>query len=135
MSVATGTAIYGRLNADTALASLGCTGVYYGLAPVSASPPFITIGVSDGTDTRVFGAKATAQERWVIKAWDHGNSHKRITQMMDRVDALLDEFDLVAGGGTVMCCRRIGPLPDLVEDDNGVLFRQAGARYEVEVRA
>ncbi len=135
MSAASGSAIYARLNGDSTLTGLGCTGVYYALAPVTATPPFITIQIADGSDTRVFGAKATAQERWAIKAWDHGNSHKRITQMLDRVDVLLDEYDLVVGGGTAMCCRRIARLPDLVEDDNGVLFRQAGARYELEVRA
>lgn len=135
MSTATGSALYARLSGDATLTGLGCTGIYYALAPQSASMPYVTVTLGDGTDSRVFGARATVQERWVIQAWDSGNSHKRATQMMERVDALLDEYDLVVAGGTAMCCRRIGALPDLVQDDNGVLYRQAGARYELEVRA
>jgi hypothetical protein len=135
MSSSAGSAIYARLANDATLASLGCTGVYYGIAPMTATPPFVTIQLAEGTDTRVFGARATVQERWLVKGWDHGNSHKRAKQLAERADALLDEYDLVVGGGTAMCCRRLGQLPDLTEDDNGVLYRQAGARYEIEVRA
>jgi len=53
----------------------------------------------------------------------------------ERADALLDEYPLAVGGGTVMACRRIGQLPDIAQEENGVTYRQAGARYEVEVRA
>jgi hypothetical protein len=135
VSVAAGSALYARLAGDSTLTSLGCTGIYYVTAPQTASAPYLTIQLADSNDTRVFGAKATEREVWVVKGWDHGNSHKRATQMVERVDALLDEYDLVVGGGTAMCCRRLGRLPDLTEDDNGVLYRQAGARYEIEVRA
>lgn len=135
VSAAAGSAIYSRLAADATLTSLGSTGVYYGVAPQTAVAPYVTIQLADGDDTRVFGARATIRERWLIKGWDSGNSHKRAKQLSDRCDALLDEYDLVVGGGTVMACRRIGQLPDLTEDDNGVLYRQAGGRYELEVRA
>lgn len=135
MSAASGSALYTRLSNDATLASLGSTGVYYGIAPQSAVAPYVTIQLADGDDTRVFGARATIRERWLIKGWDTGNSHKRAKQLADRCDALLDEYDLVVGGGTVMACRRVGQLPDLTEDDNGVLYRQAGSRYELEVRA
>lgn len=135
MSVGAGSAIYARLAGDATLTSLGSTGVYYGVAPQSATPPFVTIQLAEGTDTRVFGARATVQERWLVKGWDHGNSHKRAKQLADRADALLDEFALVVGGGTAMCCRRIGQLPDLIQEDSGVVYRQAGSRFEIEVRA
>ena len=135
MSAASGSAIYSRLNGDATLTSLGCTGVYYGIAPQTASAPFVTIQLFDGDDTRVFGARATIRERWLVKGWTTGNSHKVAKQMSDRCDTLLDEYDLVVGGGTVMACRRIAQLPDLVEDDNGVVYRQAGSRFELEVRA
>lgn len=135
MSVAAGSAIYARLSGDATLTSLGCTGVHYAVAPQQAAYPYVTIQLMDGTDTRVFGARATVQERWAIQAWDTGGSHKRAKQIAERVDALLDEYDLVVGGGTAMNCRRVGELPDIATEDNGVLYRQAGARYELEVRA
>lgn len=135
MSAASGSAIYARLSTDSTLTSLGSTGVYYGIAPQTAVAPFVTIQLADGEDTRVFGARATVKERWLIKGWDTGNSHARAKRLADRCDALLDEYKLVVGGGTVMACRRVGQLPDLTEDDNGVLYRQAGGRYELEVRA
>lgn len=135
MSAAAGSAIYSRLATDTTLTNLGCTGIYYGVAPQTATSPFVTIQLADGEDTRVFGSRATIKQRWLIKGWDEGNSHLRAKRLADRCDALLDEYDLVVGGGTVMACRRIGPLPDLVEDDDGIIYRQAGGRYEIEVRA
>lgn len=135
MSAAAGSAIYARLSGDATLTSLGCTGIFYGVAPQSATAPFVTIQLADGEDTRVFGSRATVKQRWLIKGWDEGNSHLRAKRLADRCDALLDEYALVVGGGTVMACRRIGPLPDLVEDDDGIIYRQAGGRYEIEVRA
>jgi len=135
VSIAAGSAIYSRLSGDSTLTSLGCTGIYYGVAPQGAVSPYVTIQLSDGTDTRVFGARATVREVWIIKGWDTGASHKRAKQLSERVDALLDEYDLVVGGTAAMNCRRIGEMPDLTEDDNGVVYRQAGARYELEVRA
>lgn len=135
MSVAAGSAIYSRLSGDATLTSLGSTGVYYGIAPQGATVPYVTIQLADGSDTRVFGARATVQERWLVKGWDSGPSHKRAKQLADRCDVLLDEYDLVVAGGTAMCCRRIGQLPDLSEEEDGVVYRQAGARYELEVRA
>ncbi len=135
MSAAAGSAIYARLSNDTTLTSLGCTGIFYGVAPQGATSPFVTIQLADGEDTRVFGSRATIKQRWLVKGWDEGNSHLRAKRLADRCDALLDEYALVVGGGTVMACRRIGPLPDLVEDDDGIIYRQAGGRYEIEVRA
>lgn len=134
-SLDTATAIYNRLAGDATLASLGCTGVHYSVAPAGAAYPYVTIQMSDAFDTRVFAGRATTQQRWLVKGWDTGNSHKRAKQIAERCDQLLDEYDLVVGGGTAMFCRRLGELPDLTQDDNGVLYRQAGARYEVEVRA
>lgn len=135
MSAAAGSALYTRLSTDSTLTSLGSTGVYYGVAPQSAKAPFVTIQLSDGEDTRVFGARATVKEFWLVKGWDEGNSHLRAKRLAERCDALLDEYPLVVGGGTVMACRRVGQLPDLIEDENGIVYRQAGGRYELEVRA
>lgn len=135
MSAATATALYGRLTAGTTLTALGCTGVYYGVAPEGTAHPYVTISLVTATDSRVFGAKATTREQWAVQAWDKGASHKRCKQLIDAADALLDEYDLPVGAGTAMCCRRIGELPDLSEESKGVVYRQAGARYELEVRA
>tara|TARA_R110000868_G_scaffold34930_6_gene125581 strand:- start:1055 stop:1462 length:408 start_codon:yes stop_codon:yes gene_type:complete len=135
MSAASGSAIYSRLSGDSALTALGSTGVYYGVAPQSAVAPFVTIQLADGQDSRVFHARATVQERWLVKGWDTGSSHLRATRIYERCDALLDEYALVVGGGTAMACRRVGQLPDLSEVANGVTYRQAGGRYELEVRA
>lgn len=135
MSAATATAIYTRLTSGTALTAIGCTGVHYGVAPEGSQHPYVTIALVSGTDSRVFGAKATVREQWAVQAWDKGASHKRAKQLIDAVDGLLDEYDVPVGAGTAMCCRRIGELPDLSEESKGVVYRQAGARYELEVRA
>lgn len=137
MSTAAGSALYARLSADSTLSSLtgGSASIYYGVAPNYARLPFVTIQLADGDDSRVFGARATIRERWIIKGWCEGSSHLAAKRIADRCDALLDEYDLVVGGATVMACRRIAQLPDLVEDDNGVVYRQAGSRFELEVRA
>jgi hypothetical protein len=135
MSVAVGSALYSRLSADATLTSLGCTGVYYGVAPRSATTPFLTIQLSDGTDSHTFGQRATTRERWIVKGWTSGDSHLVAKQITERADALLDHYDLPVGGGTVMVCRRTGELPDLSESADGVVYRQSGGRYEIEVRA
>lgn len=135
MSIASGSALYIRLANDATLTGLGSTAVYFALSPQGAAYPFITIQTTGSTDTRVFGARATVQERWVVRAWDTGSSHKRAKQMAERADALLDEYDLVVSGGTAMACRRLGELPDLASETDGVMYRQAGATYEIEVRA
>lgn len=135
MSVAAGSAIYARLSGDTQLTTLGCTGIYYGVAPEGARAPYVTIQLAGGDDSRVFGARATVREVWAIKGWDTGASHKRAKQLAERCDALLDEYDLPVGAGTAMNCRRLGELPDLSDEQSGVVYRQAGARYELEVRA
>lgn len=135
MSLAAGSALYARLTAGSSLTALGCTGVFYGVAPAGAALPYVTIQLTEGTDTRVMGARATVRERWAVQAWDSGSSHKRAKQLAEACDALLDEYDLPVGGGTAMALRRLGELPDLSEESNGVVYRQAGARYELEVRA
>jgi len=137
MSAAAGSAIYSRLSGDATLTTLtgGSVAIYYGVAPSQAQAPYVTIQLADGDDTRVFGARATIRERWLVKGWCEGSSHLAAKRIADRVDALLDEYDLVVGGGTAMACRRIAQLPDLSEEENGVVYRQAGARYELEVRA
>lgn len=135
MSAAAGSALYARLSGDATLTSLGCTGIYYGVAPSSAVAPFVTIQLTGGEDSRVFGARAYVRQEWYVKGWCEGHSHLVAKQLAERCDALLDEYDLVVGGGTVMVCRRIGELPDLAEADDGTVYRQAGGRYEIEVRA
>ena len=137
MSDAAGSAIYSRLSGDATLTTLtgGSVAIYYGVAPSQAQAPYVTMQLADGDDTRVFGARATIRERWLIKGWCEGSSHLAAKRIADRVDALLDEYDLVVGGGTAMACRRIAQLPDLSEEENGVVYRQAGGRYELEVRA
>lgn len=136
MSTAAGSALYQRLSTDSTLTTLlGGTAIYYSLAPQKATPPYITIQLADGDDTRVFGARATIRERWMLKGWCTGSSHLLAKQIAGRIDALLDEYDLVVAGGTAMACRRIAQLPDIAQEDNGVVYRQAGARYELEVRA
>lgn len=137
MSAAAGSAIYSRLSGDATLTTLtgGSVAIYYGVAPSQAQAPYVTMQLADGDDTRVFGARATIRERWLIKGWCEGSSHLAAKRIADRVDALLDEYDLVVGGGTAMACRRIAQLPDLSEEENGVVYRQAGGRYELEVRA
>jgi len=137
MSAAAGSAIYSRLSGDATLTTLtgGSVAIYYGVAPSQAQAPYVTMQLADGDDTRVFGARATVRERWLIKGWCEGSSHLAAKRIADRVDALLDEYDLVVGGGTAMACRRIAQLPDLSEEENGVVYRQAGGRYELEVRA
>jgi hypothetical protein len=133
---ALGSALYARLSGDATLTSLGSTGVYQGIAPQGAALPHITIQMADGFDRRVFGARATVVEEWIVKAWDSGASHKRARQLIERVDALLDEDE--AGLGTVtgwrlLNLRRSGQLPDMSEIDQGVVYRSSGARYEIEV--
>lgn len=137
MSAAAGSAIYARLATDTALSALtgGTARIYYAVAPAKAPAPYVVIQMTDGDDSRVFGARATARERWTISGWCEGHSHLPARQIIERVDALLDEYDLVVGGGTAMAMRRIAQLPDMTEEDNGVVYRQAAARYELEVRA
>lgn len=140
-AIATG--IYNRLAGDSgagSLDALGMTAVYQGVAPQGATPPYVTFQLADGTDRRVFGARATIWQDWIVKAWDEGSSHKRAKQLADRVDALLDEGEasLTVAGRTVLSVRRIRPLPDTTESDEnqgGLLFRSSGARYEVEVSA
>ena len=136
MSAAPGSAIYSRLSGDATLTTLtgGSVAIYYGVAPSHAKAPYVTMQLADGDDTRVFGARATIRERWLIKGWCEGSSHLAAKRIADRVDVLLDEYDLVVGGGTAMACRRIAQLPDLSEEENGVVYRQAGGRYELEVR-
>ncbi len=139
-AVATG--LYSRLSGDTtggtSLSGLGMTAVYQGVAPASATYPYITFQLADGEDRRVLGARATIWQDWIVKAWDQGASHKRAKQLADRVDALLDEGEssLTATGYTVLSVRRIRTLPDTVESDEnqGLLYRSSGARYEIEVR-
>jgi hypothetical protein len=135
MSAAIATALVSRLTAGTALTALGCTGVYYAVAPQGAAYPYVTVQLTDGTDSRTFGRRATVREGWAVQAWDQGASHKRAKQIAEAADALLDEWPLAYTGGTVMACRRLGELPDIAREENGVTYRQAGARYEVEVRA
>jgi hypothetical protein len=137
VSTAAGSALYSRLSADSALTALtgGSVAIFYGVAPSQAKAPYVTLQLADGDDTRVFGARATIRERWLVKGWCEGSSHLAAKRISDRVDSLLDEFDLVVGGGTAMACRRIAQLPDLSEEENGVVYRQAGGRYELEVRA
>jgi hypothetical protein len=136
VSAAAGSAIYTRLSGDATLTTLtgGSVAIYYGVAPSQARAPYVTMQLADGDDTRVFGARATIRERWLIKGWCEGSSHLAAKRIADRVDVLLDEYDLVVGGGTAMACRRIAQLPDLSEEENGVVYRQAGGRYELEVR-
>lgn len=135
MSVSVATALVSRLTAGTTLTALGCTGVHYGVAPQGAALPYLTVQLTDGTDTRVFGHRATVRQGWAVQAFDSGASHKRAKQIAEAADALLDEWPLAYTGGTVMACRRLGELPDIAREENGVTYRQAGARYEVEVRA
>lgn len=135
MSVSAGTAIYSRLSGDATLTSLGCTGVYYDVAPRSAVAPFVTIQMAGADDRYVFGARSHTREQWYVKGWCVGDSHLKAKQLAERCDALLDHYALPVGGGTVMACRRASELPDLAESNDGVVYRQAGGRYEIEVRA
>ncbi|WWT39949.1 tail completion protein [Microcystis phage Mae-JY09] len=139
-AVATG--LYSRLSGDTtggtSLAGLGMTAVYQGLAPQSAVYPYVVFQLADGEDRRVLGARATIWQDWIVRAWDVGDSHKRAKRLADRIDALLDEGEasLTVAGYTVLSVRRIRALPDTTEHDEnqGLLYRASGARYEVEVR-
>lgn len=141
-AIATG--IYTRLTGDTSgtasLTGLGMTGVHQGPAPQGSIYPYVTFQLADGEDRRVFGARATIWQDWIVRAWDIGNSHKRAKRIADRVDQLLDEGEaaLTVAGYTVLLVRRIRPLPDVTESDEnqgGLLYRSSGARYEIEVRA
>lgn len=139
-AIATG--LYARLSGDTtggaSLTGLGCTGVYQGPAPQGATYPYVVFQLADGEDRRVLGARATIWQDWIVRAWDQGASHKRAKQLADRIDALLDEGEasLSVSGYTVLSVRRLRALPDTTESDEnqGVLYRASGARYEIEVR-
>ena len=135
MSVSSGTALYARLSGDAALTALGCTGVYYDVAPRSAVTPFVTIQQTGSNDYFVFGARAHTREQWHVKGWCTGDSHLKAKQLAERCDALLDHYALTVGSGTAMSCRRAAELPDLSEASDGLVYRQAGGRYEIEVRA
>lgn len=134
--IATGSALFTRLSGDATLSALGCTGVFNGVAPQGAALPHLTVQLVDGFDRRTYGTRATVVEEWMVKAWDTGDSHKRARQLIERVDALLDEGEETFGtvsGWRLLNLRRTAQLPDMSEVDQGVVYRSSGARYEIEV--
>jgi hypothetical protein len=139
MSLNTRRALYGKLAGDTTLNNLlgtPATGysksIYYQVAPPGASYPLIVFNKQAGTPTYTFkdGHAAIDTEVWLVKGVDRSDSADKADAIAARLDALLTDGALTISGATQMYLRRQSDV-EYLEDDDGTVYRHAGALYRL----
>lgn len=130
--------IYGKLAGDTTLNALLAAppsgyskSIFYGVAPDSASYPFVIFNKQDGRPTEAFGdPSAFETDVWMVKAVDRGASADVAESVQARAAALLNDAALSISGSTVMYLRRQSDM-DYAVDEDGVVYHHAGSLYRL----
>ena len=123
------TAIIAVLGADTTLMATA-TDVYQGIAPTSATYPFVTVTQAPQESFRTFGGKSPVEE-FNILAVDHARSAKQAGTLAARVDAILDGARISITGHTQLG-RLIQTTPLKLQDvRDGELYWYVGGRYKL----
>ena len=123
------TALIGLLGADGTLMATA-TDVYQGIAPSSATYPFVVVVQIPQEPFRTFGGKSP-REAFNVLAVDHDTSAKRAGELAARIDTLLDGQSLSIDGHTQLgTTLQVTPLKEQ-EIKDGETYWHVGGRYQI----
>lgn len=135
------TGLYAALTADVGTAmgtvtgslnNLGATAVYRGVAPQTATLPYIVFNEQSGMSEWTFNARTHRTTLYQVKAVGQGHSASNVSAMSDRLDTLLNDKPLTLSGWT---CQRIRRESDIeyTEESEGVLYQHVGGLYRIDI--
>ena len=127
-------AVFAKLTGSSALGAFlngGTTGVFYGVAPGTAVPPYVVFNQQAGVPRHTInGAVAYEAALYQVKGITRSPSGKTAGQIADAIDDVLDNTALTVSGHTHMHTRRTSDVK-FVEVDAGEVYQHAGAMYRV----
>ena len=135
--------IYGKLTSDwgagsntlRALLATSAPGwskpIYHHIAPDTAEYPFIVFWKESGLPVEAMqDPSAFENDIWVVKCIDDEPSADRAEAVAARVQTLLNDATFTISGAELLYLRRQGDV-EYSEEQDGVLYRHAGARYRL----
>ncbi len=121
--------IYNTLTGDTTLMAI-VTGVYRGMAPDQAVPPFVILSLQAGSDTLTANAvRLLTQALYQVSATGPASMSTQLAQAAARIDDLLKRASGTVTGGRIDYCYRESPLLLDLPPSLGVMWSKFGGLY------
>jgi len=125
--------LFSALNAAPALAG---GRIYQGVAPPTATSPFITFELIAGTDlVEVGAARVWSNLLYLVKGVAQGSSFAPLVPIADGIDARLNDKTGDLTDARVLGCRREEPHALSEVTDAGVSYRHLGGLFRLYVQA
>lgn len=122
---------------NSALASVGATGVYRNIAPPGAVAPYVVVSFYGGSDVMgVAGHRIWANNAWLIEAWGLDADFAAVDAVALAVDtALHDKHSVGAPGGIGMIVSSVREQARLNSEEVGnQLWVRIGGVYRIQAQ-
>jgi len=124
-------ALYNKLKTDCTLKA-SVTGVYEGIAPASATYPFLSYQVTSADDAYTLGRRISTAYVVSVRCVDQAASPATANTVMDRVDAIMTDGTLAVTGKTTWKVRR-SHTTEYDERDGDTTYWHVVSDFEVEL--
>lgn len=124
-------ALYSKLKNDVTLAA-AVSGVYEGIAPASATYPFLSYSVGNGEDSYTLGRRISTAYTVEVRCVDDAASPATANTVMERVDAILTEAALAVTSRATWKVRR-ARTTEYDEQDGDTTYWHVVSEFEVEL--
>lgn len=124
-------ALYSKLKNDVTLAA-AVSGVYEGIAPASATYPFLSYSVGSAEDSYTLGRRISTAYSVEVRCVDDAASPAAANTAMERVDAILTDATLTVTDKTTWKVRR-ARTTEYDEQDGDTTYWHVVSEFEVEL--